>query len=348
MKYRLLGRSGLGVSRICLGTMTFGQEGWGCDRATSIRITKAFIDRGGTFIDTADMYAAGASEEILGEAIRGHDRSALAIASKCWFRTGPAPTARGLSRKHVTEACEASLRRLGTEFLDLYQVHGPDPGTPVEETMRALDDLVRSGKARYVGCCNLYGWQVVQMNAAADHRGLERFVSGQYLYNLLRRDIEREILPACDSEGMGLMCWSPLASGMLSGKYRGKASPDPGSRMGLRARIDVPRYWNDDSRRLVEEVAKVAAAEGKTSSEVALSWLLHDPRVTAVIVGARTVEQLEENCLCGDWDLPDAQWERLTAAVPFSFGYPKEWTEITFPGNVGGEEIAPRWRQRLP
>jgi 1-deoxyxylulose-5-phosphate synthase len=348
VKYRTLGRSGLLVSRVCLGTMTFGQKEWGCDRETALRITKRFIERGGTFIDTADMYSDGVSEEMLGEGIRGHDRDALVIATKCWFRRGPTPNAKGLSRKHVVEACEASLRRMRLEYIDLYQIHGPDPATPIEETMRALDDLVRAGKVRYVGCSNLYAWQLVRANAAADRAGLERFVSGQYMYSLLRRDIEREILPACDAEGMGVLCWSPLASGMLSGKYRGKSAPGAGSRIAIRAKIDLPRYWNPESMRLVDEVAAVAADEGKPVPVVALSWLLHDPRLSAVIIGARTVEQVDENCVSGDWDVPDAQWRRLETLVPFAWGYPREWMDLTFGPNLGGEEIAPRWKERLP
>jgi aryl-alcohol dehydrogenase-like predicted oxidoreductase len=348
MKYRALGRSGLLVSRICLGTMGYGQKEWGCDGQMANRITKRFIEGGGNFIDTADMYSDGESEEMLGEGIRGYDRDTLVIATKCWFRRGKTPNAKGLSRKHIMEACEASLRRLHVDYIDLYQIHGPDPATPLEETMRALDDLVRVGKVRYLGCSNHYGWQVVKVNAVSDRMGLERLVSGQYMYSLLRRDIEREILPACDAEGMGIMCWAPLASGMLSGKYRGKEKPEASSRIGLRSKIDVPRYWNAASIRLVEEVAAIAAEEQKTPSQVGLSWLLHDQRVTAVISGVRTVEQVEENCVSGDWDLPDAQWSRLEKLVPFEHGYPKDWMDLTMGPNIGGEEFPSRWKERLP
>ncbi len=348
MKYRPLGRSGLLVSRVCLGTMTYGQKEWGCDRGTAVRITKSFVDAGGTFIDTADMYSDGVSEEMLGDGLEGLDRDGLVIATKCWFRRGKTPNAKGLSRKHVMEACEASLRRMKIDYIDLYQIHGPDPATPMEETMRALDDLVRAGKVRYIGSSNHYGWQIVKANAVAERMGLERFISGQYMYSLLRRDIEREILPACDAEGMGIMCWSPLASGMLTGKYRGKERPEASSRIGIRAKIDLPRYWNPDSLKLVEEVAAVAAEERKTMAQVGLSWLLHDRRVAAVIMGARTVEQMRENCACGDWDLPDPQWARLETLVPFAHGYPKDWMELTFVGNVGGEEFPSRWKERLP
>ncbi len=348
MKYRYLGNSGLLVSRICLGTMTFGNPDWGCDQGTATNITNAFISAGGNFIDTADMYSDGASEEMLGQAIQVHNRDDLVIATKCWFRSGQSPNAKGLSRKHVIEACHASLRRMGTEYIDLYQIHGPDPNTPVEETMRALDDLVRFGLVRYVGCSNLYAWQFVKANAVSDRLGLERFVSGQYMYNLLRRDVEREILPACDDQGLGLICWSPLASGMLTGKYRGQETPAKDSRLDHRARVDIPRYWNEDSLRLIEDLVQISAETDKTPSQIALSWLLCDQRVTAPIIGARTVEQLEENTVAGDWDLPASYHDRLANLIPFDHGYPKEWTDLAFPSTFGQEEFAPRRKQRLP
>ena len=234
MQYRYLGRSGLAVSRVCLGTMTFGNKAWGCEQAEASAIVDRFLDAGGNFIDTADLYAAGMSETMLGQAIKGKDRDALVIASKCWFATADNPTARGLSRKHVVEACEASLRRMGIDFIDLYQLHGPDPYTPIEETMAALGDLVRAGKIRYTGCSNFYAWQIMKANAAARALGVAPFVSGQYLYNLIRRDIEREILPACVDQGMGILPWSPLASGLLTGKV-----PRQGSAR-IRARGSTP------------------------------------------------------------------------------------------------------------
>jgi aryl-alcohol dehydrogenase-like predicted oxidoreductase len=348
MKYRYMGKSGLLVSRVCLGTMTFAAKGWGCDHDAALRIVSSFFAKGGNYIDTADMYSDGVSEEWLGEAVKGLPRDDLVLATKCWFRGKKSPNAKGLSRKHVIEACEASLRRLATDYIDLYQIHGPDPFTPVEETMRALDSLVQAGKVRYIGCSNLYSWQIVKMNSAAASAGLETFISGQYMYNLLRRDAEREVLPACDDQGMGLQCWSPLAGGMLTGKYRGQREPEPASRIGLRSGIDVPRYWNEDSFRVVEEVAAVAREEGKTPSQVALSWLLADRRVTAPILGIRTGEQLEDNCVSGDWDLPEPQRKRLSELAYFNHGYPKDWMDITFRGNYGDEEFAPRHAQRLP
>jgi aryl-alcohol dehydrogenase-like predicted oxidoreductase len=237
---------------------------------------------------------------------------------------------------------------LATDYIDLYQIHGPDPYTPVEETMRALDNLVQAGKVRYIGCSNLFSWQIVKMNSAASAAGLETFISGQYMYNLLRRDAEREVMPACEDQGMGILCWSPLASGMLSGKYRGQRVPEPASRMGTRSGIDVPRYWNEGSFRAVEEVAAVSREEGKTPSQIALSWLLADRRITAPILGIRTLEQLEDNCASGDWDLPEPQRKRLAESLPFNHGYPKEWMDTAFQGNFGDEEFVPRHAQSLP
>lgn len=339
MKYRYLGNSGLLVSRICLGTMTFGMKDWGCDYATSEAIIDAFIQSGGNFIDTADMYSSGVSEEFVGKAIAEHHRDDLVIATKCWFRMGKTPNNKGLSRKHILEAANASLQRLGTEYIDLYQLHGPDPHTPIEETLRAMDDLVRSGKIRYIGCSNFYGWQIVKANAKAEAFGLPRLISGQHLYNLLRRDVEREVLPACEDQGLGLMCWSPLASGLLTGKYDFKNGPEEGSRIGLRSEIDMPRYWNENSFRIIEEVRAVAKESGKTSAQVALSWLLYDRRVASVIVGSRKLEQLSEGLESGEWDLGSEQYSRLSNVVPFPQGYPHEWIALT-KGNTTGHEIS--------
>jgi aryl-alcohol dehydrogenase-like predicted oxidoreductase len=348
MKYRYLGRSGLLVSRICLGTMTFGNKDWGCDSDTSVGIVNAFVDAGGTFVDTADMYSGGVSEEYVGKAIKDKPRDQLVIATKCWFPTGDGPNDRALSRKHIIDACEASLRRLGTDYIDLYQIHGPDPYTPIEETMRALDDLVRDGKVRYLGCSNLYGWQIVKANMTADAAGGSRFISAQHLYNLLRRDIEREILPACDDQGIGMICWSPLASGMLTGKYRGENKPDPQSRLGKNAKILVARYWWDEALTLVDTVGEVADELGRSEAQIALSWLLGDDRVTAPIVGARTVEQLTDNLVAGDFDLPIEIRQKLTDAMPLVLGYPKEWMNHSFEWTFGQSEFGPRHTQRLP
>ena len=341
MQYRYLGRSGLLVSRVCLGAMAFGMDDWGCDQETATEIVNGFIDAGGNFIDTADMYGAGMSERMTGEAIRGHNRDDLVIATKVWFRMGKSATAKGLSRKHILEGVEASLERLGTDYIDLYQVHGPDWFTPMEETMTALNDLVRSGMVRYIGCSNYYAWQMVKANAIADAKGCERFISAQHMYNLVRRDVEREILPACADQGMGLMCWSPLGGGFLSGRYKRGEPPPEGSRLDHRKNIDIPRYYSDASFDVVEEVEKIAAETGRSMSQVALAWLLHDRRVTSVIVGPRRADHMNDSIMAGDWDLTGEQHARLAGLGAFAHGYPLEWVELTWPNIAGQEEFAP-------
>ena len=348
MKYRFLGRSGLRVSRICLGTMTFGNNSWGCEQDEATAITNLFVDSGGNFIDTADLYSTGESERMLGKAIKAHKRDDLVVATKCWFSTGDNANARGLSRKHITEACEASLTRMETDYIDLYQIHGPDPYTPIEETMRALDDLVRSGKVRYIGCSNLYAWQIVKAQLTAVSAGFERFISAQHLYNLIRRDVEREILPACDDLGIGLICWSPLASGMLTGKYAGSSAPDADSRFGKQASTYMDRYWFDGSLHLVEALVESAQQLGKSAASVSLAWLLSDQRITAPIVGARTAAQLKDSLEAGDWDLPAEHRRSLTDALPINHGYPKDWMDVNFKGTLGVAEFSPRHTQRRP
>lgn len=348
MKYRYLGRSGLLVSRICLGTMTFGNRDWGCDQQTASAIVDRFVTAGGNFIDTADMYSGGESERMLGAAISGKPRDSLVIASKCWFGSGSAVTARGLSRKHIVEACEATLRRLGTDFLDLYQFHGPDPYTPIEESLRAADDLIRAGKVRYLGCSNFYGWQIARANGVAALKGYEPLVSAQHLYNLIRRDIEREILPACEAEGVGMICWSPLGAGMLTGKYRAQDKPDENSRIGIQAAITLPRYWFDDALKMIDTLVEVAGRIGKSPSQVALAWLLGDARVTAAIVGARKLEQIAENLEAADFDLPAEVRQELTDAMPLKLGYPYDWMAGNLPANIERAEFAPAHTVRVP
>ena len=348
MKYRYLGRSGLLVSRICLGTMTFGNKEWGCDLETSTAIVRAFVDGGGNFIDTADAYGGGESERMVAAALADFRREDFVIATKGFFPTGAAVTARGLGRKHIVEACEASLRRLGTDYVDLYQFHGPDPFTPLEESLRAADDLIRAGKVRYLGVSNFYGWQIARANGIAARDGLAPIVAAQHLYNLVRRDIERDVLPACDAEGAGMICWSPLAAGMLSGKYKGEEKPPEGSRHAQQGRIVGERFWFDEAKTIVDKVVEIAGRIGRTPSQVALSWLFGDARITAAIVGARRLEQLEENLLAGDFDLPPEVREELSDAVPFRMGYPHEWVALNVPGALRKGELDPAHLQRMP
>jgi aryl-alcohol dehydrogenase-like predicted oxidoreductase len=328
--------------------MTFANRDWGCNQAAASAITKRFIEAGGNFIDTADMYSGGGSEEMLGVAVREFSRDDLIIATKCWFPVGDGPNDRGLSRKHIHAACDASLKRLGTDYVDLYQIHGPDPYTPIAETLGALNDLVRSGKVRYIGCSNFYAWQIVKANAVSAAHGFERLVCAQHLYNLIRRDIEREILPACDDQGLGMICWSPLASGMLTGKYRGKSQPAAESRFGHNWAIYLERYWFDEALALVERTVETAAELGKTPAQVALAWLLHDERVTAPIIGARTLDQLEDSLAAGDWDLPESHWQALTDVLPLKHGYPRDWMDKNFERTFGRAERLPRNYERLP
>ena len=333
MKYRYLGDSGIAVSCISLGTMTFGMSGWGCDEQTAIAITQEFLNSGGNLIDTADMYSMGVSEEIVGEAIQSFPRNDIVLATKCWFRVGKSVNAKGLSRKHIMEAANCSLRRLRTDHIDLYQLHGPDPFTPIEVTMRAMDDLVSSGKVRYVGCSNYHAWQIVKANAVANQNGWSKLVSAQHLYNLLRRDVEREVLPACVDQAMGLLCWGPLASGLLTGKYDTDNQPEPESRVGLRAEVDLPRYWNAESFRIIDEVRNVAQRAGKTPSQIALAWLLRNPQVASIVVGVRTLAQLQSNLEVGSWFLSDEDHQVLSKVVPFRPGYPQDWIDLTI-GNT--------------
>lgn len=336
MKYRYLGDSGMAVSCVSLGTMTFGMQGWGCDERTAVELTNVFIESGGNLIDTADMYSQGLSEEYVGKAIQAFRRDDIVLATKCWFRVGKGANAKGLSRKHIIEAAENSLRRLKTDFLDLYQLHGPDPHTPIEITMRAMEDLVWAGKVRYVGCSNFYGWQIVKANAASRQFGGSKLVSAQHLYNLLRRDVEREILPACQDQSMSLLCWGPLASGLLTGKYDLDKLPEPETRVGMRSEIDLPRYWNADSLKIIEEVQRVAQQNQKSPSQIALAWLLHNPSVASVIVGVRSVDQLRHNLEVSQWSMSQQDYDLLSDVVPFRPGYPQEWIELTY-GNTAAD-----------
>jgi aryl-alcohol dehydrogenase-like predicted oxidoreductase len=306
------------------------------------------VEGGGNFIDTADGYSGGESERFLGVALKEHDRNGLVVATKCWFATDPAVTGRGLSRKHIVESCEKSLKRLDTDYIDLYQFHGPDPYTPIEESLRAADDLIRAGKIRYLGCSNFYAWQIAKTNGVAALKNYQPLVSAQHLYNLIRRDIEREILPACDDQGLAMICWSPLAAGMLSGKYHNQDKPDAQSRIGIQAAIALPRYWFEDSLKLISLLIEIARQIGRTPSQVALSWLLGDRRVTAAIIGVRRAEQLAENLVAGDFDLPAEIRQRLTDAMPLKLGYPYEWMAANMPNTFGKSEFAPPHVARLP
>ncbi len=299
MHHVRLGRTGLSVSRLCLGTMTFGLQ---CDEAASVAILDRAAAGGITFLDTADVYplgggldTVGRTEEIIGRWIekRRHD---FIIATKCFGVMGARPWDRGNSRKHVLDAIEGSLQRLRTDYVDLYQLHHPDPETPIDETLRALDDIVRAGKARYVGCSNFPAWQVARALGRSEALGVARFDSVQPRFNLLFRQIERELLPLCQAEGLGVIPYNPLAGGFLSGKHRREAGPTAGTRftLGRAARRYQERYWHEREFATVEALRPLAAEAGLSLTRLAMAWVLTHPAITAPIVGASRPEQLDD------------------------------------------------------
>ena len=321
MEYRRLGDTGLMVSELCLGCMTFGRE---AEEEASKGLVARFLEAGGNFIDTADVYSKGISEEITGRAIKGV-RDDVVLATKVFFPMGEGPNDTGLSRKHITQGCEDSLRRLGTDYIDLYQVHCWDSATPLKETLSALTDLVRSGKVRYIGVSNFTGWQLMRSLAVSESHGFERFVCLQPQYSLVERNIEREILPVCLEEGLGVIPWSPLGGGFLSGKYRRGEEPPRGSRIS-EAVESMEEYWDrratERNWAVLDVVGEISEASGKSYAQISLNWLLRQPVVTAPIVGARTVEQLEDNLGASGWELDDDQMNRLSEAGAPEDTYP--------------------------
>lgn len=299
MEHTRLGRTGLMVSRICLGTMTFGFQ---CDEKTSLAILDKSADMGVTFIDTADAYplggpreSLGRTEEIVGSWLKGR-RDDYVLATKCFFPTGPRRFQGGASRRHIMSALEASLKRLDTDFIDLYQLHSWDPNTPIDETLGALDDLVRAGKVRYVGCSNYLAYQLARSIGRSETLGLARMDSAQPRYNLLFREIERELLPLCGEEGIGVIAYNPIAGGMLSGKHKAGSVPTEGTRftLGSAAERYTDRYWHDQEFATVEALRPLAADAGLSMPRMATSWVLANPAVTSAIVGASRPEQLDE------------------------------------------------------
>jgi aryl-alcohol dehydrogenase-like predicted oxidoreductase len=324
--YVTMGRSGLKVSRACLGTVNFGTAwGLGVEESEARPIIDAFLDSGHNFIDTAANYADGQSEEIVGRAVRGR-RDSVVIATKGFMPQGPGPNDRGLSRVHLTRALEASLRRLGTDYIDLYQCHMWDADTPIEETMATLDGFVRSGKVRYLGCSNFTAGQIVEAQWAAEHCGGTPFISLQPQYSLLARDIEAEILPVCARHGLGTLVWGPLGGGVLAGRYRRDAAPEPGTRIGrlLASGREAAREWAADQLTernlgIADEVAKIAAELDTTPVAVALAWVRGRPHVTTVIVGPRTMKQYEQNLAGLELTLPGelvARLDEVSGPVP--------------------------------
>ncbi|GIH07772.1 aldo/keto reductase [Rhizocola hellebori] len=325
MDYLTLGRSGLRVSRACLGTMNFGTDPQApTAEPEAARIIGEFLDQGHNFIDTADTYRGGTSEEVVGRAI-AHRRAEVVLATKGAAPQGPGPNDRGLSRIHLTRALEASLRRLGTDHVDLYQCHVPDPQTPAEETMAALDDFVRSGKVRYLGCSNFTAAGIVSSQWAAERHHGAAFISLQANYSLIARAVETEILPTCQRHGLGVLAYSPLGSGLLAGRYQRGAAPDHGSRLAQWAAMPSPvarafvagllaeRHFD-----VADEVAAVAAELETDPATVALAWVASRPDITSVILGPRSAGQLAANLTGLATSLPQAILERLDAATRFT------------------------------
>ncbi|MEV6108872.1 aldo/keto reductase [Streptomyces sp. NPDC051940] len=324
MEQRFLGGTGLRVSELCFGTMMFGS---GADETASHAMLDAFTEAGGTFIDTADVYGKGVSEEILGRWLKGRRRDDLVIATKVFGTMGEAPNAGGLSRKHIVSAVEASLRRLGTDYVDLYQTHVWDATTPLEETLATLDTLVRAGKVRYLGASNVSAAQLQKSLDLARSRGWEPYVCLQPLYNLLAREAEWELLPLSAAEGVGVIPWSPLQGGWLTGKYRrGMTAAPTGSREQGFQQDQGRETWrdrdNEQTWRVVDTLVAVAAEAGRTPAQAALRWMLRKPGVTAPIIGAKTVEQLTDNLGAVGWDLTDDQQRRLDEASARPLPYP--------------------------
>ena len=298
MEYRNLGSSGLKISEVGLGCNNFGLR---VDEPNSIAIVQHALDLGINFLDTADWYGQrGMSETYIGKAIKGK-RSQVLIATKFGFVMGKGPNERGTSRYHVVEAVDASLKRLGTDYIDLYQMHRPDPATPIEETLRVLDDLVRAGKVRYIGCCNTAAWQLSEALWTSKVNHLESFVTVQVEYNLLDRSIEKELVPLCQKYGVGVIPWGPLAGGYLSGSYQRAKKAPAGSRLAI-----VPLYgqfWSEANFDKLDKLKAFAAERGHTVAELAIAWLLSHPWLSTVIAGASKSEQVTANAAAGNWKL---------------------------------------------
>jgi aryl-alcohol dehydrogenase-like predicted oxidoreductase len=327
MEYRFLGRTGLKVSELCLGAMTFGRE---ASEADSVAILDCFAEAGGNFIDTADVYSFGVSETIVGRWLKNKPRDSFVIATKVRFAMGEGVNEVGLSRKHILAGVDASLKRLGCDYIDLYQVHSWDPATPLEETLATLDTLVKQGKVRYLGASNFTGWQLQKAIDLSRWHGWEPFASLQPLYNLLDRELEWELLPVCRNEGLGVIPWSPLRGGWLSGKYRrGMTAPPANTRVKEAAERGWSESWtaydNEHTWTVVDALVAVADETGKQPAQVALNWLLRQPGVTAPIIGARNMNQFVVNLGATGWSLSDEQLARLDHAsarpLPYPYGY---------------------------
>ena len=322
MQYRRLGQTGMTVSRICLGCMSYGSSKWRpwvLNEDAARPFFRQAIERGINFFDTADMYSLGVSEEVTGRALRAMAKlEEIVIATKVFWPMGEGQNMSGLSRKHIMQACEASLRRLGIETIDLYQIHRFDPVTGIEDTLRALDDLVHAGKVRYIGCSNLFAWQLMKALAVSRAEGLERFKCTQSYYSLAGRELEREMIPLLKDQGLGLLVWSPLAGGFLSGKFT-RDNQDAAAR---RATFDFPPVDKDRAYGIVEAMRTVADGHGVSVAQIALAWILAHDVVTSVIIGARKLEQLDDNLKSVDVMLSAGELKALDDASRLAPEYP--------------------------
>ncbi len=324
MEYRFLGKTGLKVSELCMGAMTFGRD---ASEEDSHKMLDKFVEAGGNFIDTANVYTRGVSEEVVGNWMKNQTRDDLVIATKVRFPMGEGPNDVGLSRKHILREVEQSLRRLQTDYIDLYQVHCWDGATPLEETLSTLNTLVESGKVRYIGASNYSGWQLQKALDISRQRGWELFTCLQPLYNLLDRDVEWELVPLCQNEGLGIIPWSPLRGGWLSGKFkRGMTSPLEGTRIKTAEEQGWSEAWSkyntEHTWSVIDKLFDVAEETGKDVAQVALRWVVQRPGVTSPIIGARTMEQLESNLGAAGWTLSDEQMEQLNQVSEKDLPYP--------------------------
>ena len=329
MKYNYLGKTELKVSELCLGTMTFGRE---TDEQTAIAMVDRFEEVGGNFIDSADAYGSkpGLSEEIVGKALKRR-RQDFILATKVNFPTGPGPNDRGLSRTHIMQAIDASLKRLQTDYIDIYFIHCWNSITPLEDSLFTLDNLVKSGKVRYLGVSNFTAWQLMKALGISDRYGWQRFVCFQPQYSLVMRHIEPEFFPLCQQEGLGIVTWSPLGGGFLSGKYtKSKQPPSQGRIAGVEKREEYREKSEDSWQkrateqnfRILEEIGKIAKKHGKSYAQIALSWIRAKPEITAPIIGARTMAQLEDNLGCIEWELTEEEVECLDKVSSIEEPYP--------------------------
>jgi aryl-alcohol dehydrogenase-like predicted oxidoreductase len=326
MKYNILGNTGLLVSGFCLGTMTFGGKGryapiGNLDQEAANKLVAKAVESGINFIDTANIYSDGLSEQITGQAIRELrlNRAELVIATKVRGKMGNGPNQVGLTRKHILEQADASLKRMGLDYIDLYQIHGYDPLTPLEETLKALDTLVQTGKVRYIGCSNLTAWQLMKALGISEYRNLSRFISLQAYYTVAGRELERELIPLLNDQQVGLMVWSPLAGGFLSGKFKRNTRNPEDSR---RSSFDFPLVDKEKAYDIIEVLEPMATGRNVSVARLALAWLLHQPIVSSLIIGAKKIEQLEDNLRSAEIKFTKEEMDRLDVVSKLSPEYP--------------------------